>query len=480
MSEFSLTHLIFKIVVSHEICQTTLGITGISLITICFMNSPEYILAQRAVQLVKSGDRVFIHGSAATPVHLVKALQARHWELNDVELISITTLGGIDFNAPELHNSFFFNSLFVSEDTRSVANSDFGDYVPVFLSQIPQLFKTKKLPVDVAIIQVSPPDHHGYCSLGTSVDIARAAVDMARVVIAQVNPGVPRTHGDGFVHISSITAMVWQESPLHEVDYSTRVKDATIEIGKNVASLIEDGATLQVGIGAIPDQVLSNLSHHKNLGLHTEMFSDGVIPLIESGAINNSKKKLSIGKSVTSFLVGTRKLYDFVDDNPSVLVKNIGYVNDTSVIRQNPKVVAINSALELDLTGQVCADSIGTYQYSGIGGQMDFIHGASLSEGGKPIIALPSTTTGGASRIVPFLKEGAGVVTTRGHIHWVVTEFGMVDLFGKSLKQRARALISIAHPAHRESLEKAFSDRFGSYYRPSVASISERTFQPGV
>lgn len=442
------------------------------------MSTPDYISADKAVQYIQSGNRVFIHGSAATPVHLIEALQRRHWELKNVEFVSITTLGDVDFNNPVHHKSFFFNSLFVSANTRSVVNSDYGDYVPIFLSQIPQLVKNGKLPIDVALVQVSPPDAHGYCSLGTSVDIARAVVDSARYVIAMVNPNMPRTHGDGFLHVGKINAMVWHEVALPEVDYALNTKNATIQIGKNIASLIEDGATLQVGIGAIPDQVLRNLSHHKNLGLHTEMLSDGVIPLIESGVINNSQKKLNRGKSVTSFMVGTRKLYDFVDDNPAIRVMDIGYVNDTSIIRQNPKVTAINSALELDLTGQVCADSLGTYQYSGIGGQMDFIHGASLSEGGKPIIALPSVTSGGASRIVPFLKEGAGVVTTRGHIHWVVTEYGIVDLFGKSLKQRARSLISIAHPDHRESLEKAFCERFGSYNRPANTSISERVFCP--
>lgn len=442
------------------------------------MSNSKYITADEAVRCIKSGDRVFIHGSAATPVNLVKALQRRRWEISDVELVSITTLGELDFNNPVHRDSFYFNSLFVSANTRAVVNSDHGDYIPIFLSQIPQLFKTGKLPIDVAMVQVSPPDAHGYCSLGTSVDIARAAVETAKTVIATVNPLMPRTHGDGFIHLSKIQSLVWQESELPEVDYSAKSKDVTVQIGKNVASLIEDGATLQVGIGAIPDQVLRNLTNHQNLGLHTEMFSDGVIPLINSGVINNSLKKLNRGKSVTSFLAGTRKLYDFVNDNPTIQVKDISYVNDTSIIRQNPKVVAINSALELDLTGQVCADSLGTYQYSGIGGQMDFIHGASLSEGGKPIIALPSVTSGGQSRIVPFLKDGAGVVTTRGHIHWVVTEYGIVDLFGKSLKQRARALISIAHPDHRENLEKAFCDRFGSYYRPGVTGVSERVFQP--
>lgn len=426
------------------------------------MNSPTYITAAQAVQAIKSGDRVFIHGSAATPVHLVKALQERHADLKKVEITSITTLGDIDFNAALYRESFFFNSLFVSANTRSVVNSPYGDYVPVFLSQIPKLFKEGFLPIDVALIQVSEPDVHGYCSLGTSVDIARAAVDTSKHIIAQVNPKVPRTHGDGFVHISKFQSLVWHEEELPEVDYGAKTSEAMVTIGANIASLVEDGATLQLGIGGIPDQVLKNLSNHKDLGLHTEMLSDGVIPLIQNGVINNSLKKINRGKSITSFMIGTKKLYDFVDDNPSIRVMDISYANDTSIIRQNPKVTAINSAIELDLTGQICADSMGTYQYSGIGGQMDFIHGASLSEGGKPIIALPSITSKGISRIVPFLKEGAGVVTTRGHVHWVVTEYGKVNLFGKSLKQRATALISLAHPMHRETLERAFHDRFNA------------------
>ena len=420
----------------------------------------EYISAIEAVKIVKSGNRVFIHGSAATPVHLIKALQNRHDEIENIELVSITNLGDIIFDKPEYRKSFFFNSLFVSANTRSVVNSDDGDYVPVFLSQIPQLFRKNILPIDVALIQVSPPDAHGYCSLGTSVDIAKAAVETARVIIAQVNPKMPRTHGDGFLHVKKIHSLVWHETDLPEVDYSSKASEAIISIGKNVAALIDDGATLQMGIGSIPDQVLQNLQNHKNLGIHTEMLSDGIIPLLEKGIINNSLKKLNVGRSVTGFMAGTRKLYDFVNDNPAIRVMDIAYVNDTSVIRQNPKATAINSAIEIDLTGQVCADSIGTYQYSGIGGQMDFIRGASLSEDGKPIIALPSVTSKGQSRIVAFLKEGAGVVTTRGHVHWVVTEYGSVNLFGKSLKQRGKALISIAHPDHRESLEKSFYERY--------------------
>jgi acyl-CoA hydrolase len=420
----------------------------------------KYIPAQEAVKVIESGNRVFLHGSAATPIHLIEAMQERHNELRNVELVSITTLGKVDFADSKYEKSFYVNSLFVSANTRKVVNSDYGDYVPVFLSQIPQLFRHNILPIDVALIQVSPPDAHGYCTLGTSVDIALSAVQTAKHIIAQVNPKMPRTHGDGFIHVNKINALVFHESELPQVDYSSKVSAAAVKVGENVASLIEDGACLQMGIGTIPDQVLKNLMDHKNLGIHTEMLSDGIIPLMEKGVINNSKKKIGVDRAVTGFLVGTRKLYDFVDDNPEIRVMDIAIVNDTSIIRKNPKATAINSAIEIDLTGQICADSIGTYQYSGIGGQMDFMRGASLSEGGKPIIALPSVTSNGESRIVPFLKEGAGVVTTRGHVHWVVTEYGMVNLFGKSLKQRARALIELAHPNHRESLERSYHERF--------------------
>ncbi|MCO5236397.1 MAG: 4-hydroxybutyrate CoA-transferase [Chitinophagaceae bacterium] len=421
---------------------------------------PQYISAEEAVQCIQSGNRVFLHGSAATPITLIKAMQRRHRELKNVELVSITSMGEVDFNDPECRGSFFFNSLFVSANTRAVANSPHGDYVPIFLSEIPQLFRRSILPIDVAMVQVSPPDSHGYCSLGTSVDIARSAVDTAKVVVAQVNPNMPRTHGDGFLHVNRIRAMIWDESPLPELNYAQRVSEPIEKIGRYVASLIEDGACLQMGIGVIPDQVLKNLGGHKDLGLHTEMLSDGAIPLLEKGVINNRSKKLNIGRSVAGFLAGTRKLYDFVHDNPSIRMMDIGYVNDAGIIRQNPKATAINSAIEIDITGQICADSIGIFQYSGIGGQMDFMRGASLSDGGKPIIALPSVTNKGVSRIVPFLNQGAGVVTTRGHVHWVVTEYGIVDLFGKNLKQRAKALISIAHPNHREELERAFHSRF--------------------
>jgi len=422
--------------------------------------SIQFVAAEEAVSIVKSGNRVFMQGSAATPIALLHTLLGRYKELRDVELVGISTYGDIDFGNIKYKESFYINSLFVSTNTRFAVNNSQGEYVPVFMSEISRLFKENYLPIDVAIIHVSPPDAHGFCSLGTSVDIARAATEVAKKVIAQVNPNMPRVHGSGFIHISKIDAMVWVEDALPEVDYSKGSNDAAKQIGKNVAELVEDGATLQLGIGTIPDLVLKNLSSHKNLGIHSEMFSDGIIPLVESGVINNSLKKLHHGKLITGFIVGTRKLYDFVNDNPMVNALDISYVNDVSIIRQNPKATSINSAIEIDLTGQVCADSIGTYQYSGIGGQMDFIRGAALSERGKPIIALPSITNKGESRIVANLKAGAGVVTTRGHIHWVVTEYGAINLFGKNIEQRAREMIKLAHPNHRESLEKSYNERF--------------------
>lgn len=421
----------------------------------------NYCSAQEAVALVESGNRVFIHGSAATPLPLVEALLNRAGKIDNVELVAISTYGNIDWNKPEVRKSFYLNSLFVSANVRDWVNSDAGDYVPVFLSEIPQLFERKILPIDVAIVQVSPPDEHGYCTLGTSVDAALSAVRTARTVIAQVNSLMPRVLGDGIIHSSVFRAMVWHEMELPEVSYQAKNNGVTEQISKQVAALIEDGATLQMGIGGIPDTVLRYLTNHKELGVHTEMFSDSIIPLIEKGIVTNQHKKIRCGITVSSFVLGTRKVYDFVHDNPAVACMNVAYVNNSDIISRNPKVVAINSAIEVDLTGQICADSIGTYQYSGIGGQMDFMRGAAMSEGGKPIIALPSTTTDGTSRIVPFLKQGAGVVTTRGHIHYVVTEYGTVNLYGKNMAQRAKLLTSIAHPAHREELEKASFERFG-------------------
>ena len=423
--------------------------------------STKYISAADAVNEIKSGQRVFIHGSAATPLTLLDALFKRSGELKNVELVSITTMGENLFDREGFGKSFFMNSLFVSQNVRAIVNGSDGDYIPIFLSEIPILFDKGILPLDVALIHVSPPDKHGFCSLGTSVDIARSAVRNAKHIIAQVNKQMPRSHGDGVIHINDIHTLVEIDEALPEVNYSLKIDETAKIIGKYCAELIEDRSSLQMGIGAIPDAVLSCLNNHKDLGIHTEMFSDGVVSLVENGVITNKFKKKHRGKIATSFAIGTRRLYDFIDDNPQVVFLEIDYVNDTKVIRANPKTIAINSAIEIDLTGQVCSDSIGTYQYSGVGGQIDFMRGAALSEGGKPIIALASTTKNGESKIVPFLKEGAGVVTTRAHIHYVVTEYGVANLFGKNLKQRAMALLNIAHPIHREWLEKEVIKRFG-------------------
>jgi acyl-CoA hydrolase len=420
----------------------------------------NYITGEEAVKIIKSNDRVFIHGGAATPHFLLEKMVGRAVELKNVELISISTQGAALFAERKYHESFHINSLFVSANVREAVNDGRGDYIPVFLSDIPNLFRKDILPLDVAIVQVSPPDKHGFCSLGVSVDVASTAIKTAKHVIAQVNPRMPRTLGDGIVSIDSFDALVWGEQELPEVVASKGLDDVSRKIGEYCAELVENGATIQTGIGSVPDAVLASLGNHKELGIHTEMFSDGILPLVEKGVITNQHKRKYKGKIVTGFLLGSRKLYDFVDDNPSVVVLNIDYVNDTSIIRTNPKATSINGAIEIDITGQVCSDSIGTYHYSGVGGQMDFMRGAALSEGGKPIIALPSTTSKGISRIVPFLKQGAGVVTTRAHVHYIVTEYGIAFLLGKNMQQRARALINIAHPDHREALEKAAFDRF--------------------
>ncbi|WP_333820736.1 acetyl-CoA hydrolase/transferase family protein [Ohtaekwangia sp.] len=423
----------------------------------------KYISGEEAVKAIKSGNRVFVHGGAATPHFLLRKLVERASELYDVELVSISMQGEALFTDPRYRENFHINSLFVSANVREAVNDGRGDYVPVFLSEIPNLFRRNILPLDVALVQVSLPDRHGFCSLGVSVDIAAAAIKTAKYVIAQVNPRMPRTLGDGIIKMSDFDAVVYEEQELPEVVSAEGISEITMRIGEHCASLVEDGATIQTGIGSIPDAVLASLHNHKGLGLHTEMFSDGIIPLVESGVITNQFKKKHRGKIVSAFMLGSRKLYDFVDDNPSVMMLGIDYVNDTAVIRTNPKVTAINSAIEVDVTGQVCSDSIGTYHFSGVGGQMDFVRGAALSEGGKPIIALPSTTAKGISRIVPLLKPGAGVVTTRAHAHYIVTEYGVAYLYGKNMRQRAKALIEIAHPNHRETLERAAFDRFKSY-----------------
>ncbi|RKS53674.1 acyl-CoA hydrolase [Gillisia mitskevichiae] len=417
------------------------------------MKSLNIVSAQEAVKEVKSNQRVFVQGAAMTPNVLIDTLCERYNELQNIEVLHMHTEGEALYTKAPYNNTFKTNSCFVGSNVRGAVNSHFGSYIPIFLSEIHLLFKRNILPLDVAFIQVSPPDTHGYCSLGVSVDITLAAIQTAKKVIAQVNRYVPRTHGDGIIHINQIDIAIELDQPIHTSQFLT-ASNIELKIGKYVADLVEDGATLQMGIGAIPNVVLNNLTNHKRLGIHTEMFSDGILPLIENGVITGEEKIIKQGKLVTCFAVGSQKLYDFIDDNPIVHFKEASYTNDTAIIRRNPKVTAINSAIEIDLTGQVCADTIGKYQFSGVGGQMDFIRGASLSEGGKAIIAMPSITNKGFSKIVPYLKEGAGVTTTRAHVHYIVTEYGVVDLFGKNLKQRAKALVSIAHPDFREELEQ--------------------------
>lgn len=425
--------------------------------------NPVYQSAESALQLIQPGDKVFIHGSAATPTYLLDqlALQSDRFKDKPVDLISISLFGDVKLAGSAFKDSFHINSLFVSAPIRNAFRDGHADYVPVFLSEIPELFRSGTLPLDVAIVQVSAPDQHGFVTLGTSVDVARCAVDNAKTVIALVNPSMPRTHGDGMIHVKRINAMVYHEGPIHNLPSPAAPGETELQIGRYIAGMIEDRSTLQMGIGSIPDAVLGLLMNHKDLGIHTEMFSDGILPLIEKGVITNKYKKKHPGKTVTGFCAGTKVLYDFINDNPEFAFLDIDYVNEPYVIKQNPNVVAINSCIEIDLTGQVCSDSIGTLQYSGVGGQMDFIRGAALSENGKPIIALPSRTGKGIPRIVPYLKQGAGVVTTRAHVRYVVTEYGIANLFGKNLRQRAKALISIAHPDDRDMLEKSAFERFG-------------------
>ncbi|MBT8280707.1 MAG: 4-hydroxybutyrate CoA-transferase [Muriicola sp.] len=412
-----------------------------------------------AAALIKSGDRIFLQGAAMTPNTLMNAICDRYEDLSDVEIISIHTEGAVNYATPPYNKAFSINSCFVGGNVRKAVNTNKGDYIPIFLSEIHLLFRRNILPLDVALIQVSPPDKHGYCSLGVSVDVTLPAIQKAKLVIAQINPCVPRTHGDGIIHSSEIDAAIEIDAPLH-VHPMGAISEIEHQIGRNVADLIEDGATLQLGIGNIPNAVLTNLGGHKRLGVHTEMFSDGLLPLVEKGVITGEEKTLKSGRIVTCFAAGSQDLYDFVDDNPIVNFKEAAYTNDTNVILQNPKVTAINSAVEIDLTGQICADSVGTRQISGVGGQMDFIRAASLSRGGKPIFAFTSQTKNGISKITPTLKHGAGVTTTRAHVHYVATEYGTVNLFGKNLHQRAKALISIAHPDHRDELSKAAYERF--------------------
>ncbi len=413
---------------------------------------------QEALSVIEPGNNVFVHSAAMTPNKLVKAL-TQNCPGPDVNLIHIHTEGEADYIND---NSFKFNmySCFVGSNVRKAINiNPKANYIPVFLSEIHQILTSGSRKIDVALLKVSPPDSHGYCSLGTSVDVTLAAVRAAKYVVVEFNPNVPRVHGEGFIHTNQIDFGVESDDPMFEVNPKV-LSEEEMEIGKHIAELIEDGSTLQMGIGGIPDAVLSQLINHKDLGIHTEMFTDGILPLVKKGVINGKFKKVLPGKIVSCFAIGSQNLYDFVDNNPILEFREASFTNDTTIIRKNPKVIALNSAIEIDLTGQVCADSIGIYQYSGVGGQMDFIRGASLSEGGKPIIALASCTKNGDSKIAPLLKAGAGVTTTRAHVHWVVTEYGAVDLFGKDLVERAKLLTSIAHPKHRESLLQAANERY--------------------
>lgn len=425
-------------------------------------HSPNRTIIQSpsgAVKRVKSGDRVFVQGAAMTPHTLLRALCDRADELQNVDIVHIHTEGPAPYVDPKYKKSFHHNALFVGSNVRPALTDGNADYIPMFLSEMPLMFKNGILPVDVAFISVSPPDKHGFCSLGSSIDVTIGALESAKLVIAEVNPHVPRSHGDGNIHWKELDIAVEVNSPLPEAHPRT-IGPVEEKIGKIIAGMIENGSTLQMGIGAIPDAVLSQLGNHKHLGVHTEMFSDGLIPLVDAGIVTGERKKVLPTRITATFANGTKKLFDFIHDNPMVMMKDASFTNDSAVIRQNPKVVAINSAVEIDLTGQVCADSIGPIQYSGVGGQMDFIRGAALSKGGLPIIAMPSMTKKGISKIVPFLKEGASVTTTRAHVHWVVTENGAVNLHGKNLRERTKALISIACDEHKEDLERAAFERF--------------------
>jgi acyl-CoA hydrolase len=423
------------------------------------------VTVEEAVKVIKSGDRVHLSSVAVTPHALAEAMveRGRRGEIKDIKIQHIHTEGTAPYADPELEGVFQLESFFVGGNVRKVTQSGYADYIPVFLSETQKLIRDGYLKVNVAMVQVSPPDRHGYVSLGTSVDATLAAIETADVVIAQINKYVPRTWGDAQVNMRDINYFVEQDEPLF-IHNNAPLSDIERAIGHNVAELVEDGACLQMGIGGIPNAVLAELGNHKDLGVHTEMFSDGILPLVEKGVVNGKQKQLDKGLMVASFLMGSQALYDFVDDNPQVAMMDVKHTNSVNIIRKQNKMTAINSALSVDITGQVCADSIGTTHYSGVGGQIDFIRGAGYSEGGKPIIAMPSVTAKGISKIAPTLLEGSGVVTTRANMHWLVTEHGAVNLYGKTLQERARQIISIAHPDHREMLDRAAFDRFGSHF----------------
>jgi acyl-CoA hydrolase len=418
-----------------------------------------------AVQVIKSDDHIHLSSVASAPQCLIKAMCARGraGELRNIYIHHLHTEGPAPYTNSEFEGIFQLDTFFVGANVRNQVQKGFADYIPVFLGETQRLYREGYLPCNVAMVQVCPPDEYGYVSLGTSVDATLAAIETADRVIAVINPNVPRTFGDAMIPVSMIDIFVEDDSPLQSSQFLMPDKIETA-IGRHCAGLIEDGATLQLGIGAIPNAVLNQLGGHKNLGIHTEMFADGVIPLVENGVINGTSKAIDCGKMVATFLLGSQKLYDHVHNNYQVLMMDVGYTNDPFIIAKNPKVTAINSALQIDLTGQICADSLGIKFYSGVGGQVDFAYGASRSQGGKSIIAMPSVTGDGTSKIAPVLLPGAGVVTTRAHMHWLVTEYGAVNLYGRSLQERARLIISIAHPSHQDDLDKAAFERFGSHY----------------
>jgi acyl-CoA hydrolase len=417
------------------------------------------IAPDEAMRTVQSGSRVYIHPGCATPQPLIEALCRRAESLHDVEVVHLLTFGPATHTLPEMRGHIRHNAMFIGANVREAVNQGRADYTPIFLGEIPRLFRDGSMPIDVALIQVSPPDPHGFCSLGVGVDHTLDAARSARFVIAEVNDQMPRVLGDAFLHVREIDALLETSRPLAEMRPEVG-DDTSLRISRHVAGLIEDGATLQTGIGAIPDAVLRLLHDRRALGVHTETFSDGVVDLVEAGVITGERKSLHPGKVISGFMLGSKRLFDFAHNNPILEMHPTAYTNDPFVIAQNDNMVAINSAIEVDLTGQVCADSIGRAFYSGFGGQVDFIRGAARSRGGKPIIALPSTARGGkVSRIVAELAPGAGVVTTRADVHWVVTEFGAVNLFGANVRQRARALVDIAHPDFREALERAARER---------------------
>lgn len=428
-------------------------------------NTYKAVTAQEAVKVIKSGDHVHLSSVASAPKCLIDAMceRGRNKEFKNVYIHHLHTEGEAPYAGEEFEGIFQHDAFFVGANVRKNVQAGYADYIPVFLSETQKLYREGYLPCDVAMVQVCPPDEHGYVSLGTSVDATLAAVEMAKTVIAVVNPKVPRSFGDALIPMSMIDIFVEDDTPLLPAHFS-EPNEQEVAIGKYCAELIEDGACLQMGIGAIPNAVLAQLGNHKDLGIHTEMFADGVLPLVEKGVINGRNKALDKGKMVSTFLMGSQKVYDFLDNNPMVAMMDVGYTNDPFVVAQQPKMTAINSALQIDITGQVCADSLGTKFFSGVGGQIDFIYGASRSKGGKAIIAMPSITKNGFSKISPILTPGAGCVTTRNHIHWFVTEYGAVNLYGKSLQERARLLISVAHPDHREELDRAAFERYGSHY----------------